>query len=433
MRFRVVIIVVAAVGFSAGFLVVREVSAMPAEGVESARPTGSKSRTGGSRVSSSPQAAIAGSSSGGKHDFATLVRNASRILAKLSPVNRELERMDTGELKALVVELAATLKEQGPPEQMQAASSVQRAAAAKLYQREGTAALDWAAGIAAGEGGKGILSAILSEVTKDNPQLGKEWIQRYRGEYGEGWAKDFTHQAIVGANGRGAEDMLKVIELFKDDLRGIKVTQGTFAEDFDFHRLITGQPAGFDFSDAVAYWAARDKEAAWAAVDEVIKSGAQRGTTYFGSLLRGIVTLEGDERAAAWTMDKLGEIPAASRQAAIRSLVMYPLPGPTVAALVRAMPDENDRVFFASELALPFRAASALGALQALGSEDLQVKALVRSAEKQAGYAARGNAPSTETLGFFATTMDQLQFTPASREQVKNALPPLGETSSDNH
>jgi hypothetical protein len=377
----------------------------------------------GTRVSDGAPSNGSKVSGDGKRDFATLVRKSPQILSKLSPVNRELERMNAGELKALMRELAISLKRELPAEEGQAAYSVQQAAAAELWRREGPAALEWAAGIAAGEGKNGILSAILSEVTRDLPEIGKQWIERYRGEFGDEWAREFANCAIAGANGRGVDDVLKVMELFKDDMRGVPLNQGTYAEDFDFHRLVTSLPPGYNLTETVKYWAARDKEAAWEGVREVMTTSGPGGGVYFASLFRGIVTLEGDEKAAAWTMTKLGEIPAGSREKAIRSLAMYRLPNESASALIQAMPGENDRVYLVSELAQPSRAAAALGALQALGLEKLQAQALVLTAARQAEYAARGNAPSRETLGFFTTTMDQLHFTPESRQMVEAALP----------
>jgi hypothetical protein len=425
MKSRALIIVTALIGFSAGALAVRQFFPGGTGNSADAAPVATrKNRSGGDRENGPIASKGTVSTSAGKHDFATLVRNSPQLLAKLSPLGRELERMDVGELKSLLLETAASLKLDTPPEDKQAASSVLYAAAAEVYRREGIHALDWAAEIPKENGRGTVLSAVLSPVTRDLPETGKEWVEKYRAELGDEWARGFSHQAIVGANGRGAEDMLKVVELFKNDLRGISLTQGTYAEDFDFHRLITGQPAGFDFSEAVTYWAARDKEAAWGAVDEVIKSGGIRGTTYFGSLFRGIVTLEGDEKAAAWTAGKLAEIPAESREKAIRSLVMYRLPGETVSKLVRAMPDENDRVSFVAEISQSYRGESAMEALRALDSENLQTRALVRSAGKYAGYAAHGNPPSKETREFFNTTMEKLNFTPAARQRVEAAFVP---------
>jgi len=264
-------------------------------------------------------------------------------------------------------------------------------------------------------------------VTKDFPETGKQWIEKYREEYGDGWAKGFAHQAVIGANGRGAEDVLKVLTLFKDDLRGISRTQGTYAEDFDFHLLVTRQPTGHDFGEAVIRWAARDKEAAWSAVDELIKAGQTRGAIYVGSVFRGIVALEGDEKATAWMMGKLDQVPAESRERAITALTRYPLPGETVAGLVRAMRTEEERVLFTAAFAKPYRGESAVDGLRALGTEDLQARALARSAGEYAGYAATGNPPDQKTRDFFSATMDKLNFSPAAREKVEAALPPAAD------
>lgn len=433
MKTRPLVIVTAVIGFTAGILVVKQVfpgaTADRADAATLVPPR--NTRSAGDREDGAIRPKATASTTAGKHDFASLVRASSRLPPKPTAVGRELARMDVGALKGLSLELAANFQEDVSPEEKEEAISILHSAAGELYRREGIRALDWVAGIPKEQGRVIVLSSILSLVTRDLPEVGKEWVERYRAELGDQWAETFCMKALAGANRRSAEDVLKTAALFRSDLGGKAMNLGGYAEDFDFHRLITGQNEEADFSAAVVYWAARDKEAAWGALDEVIKAGGSRGTSYFGSLFQGIVTLEGDEKAAAWTAGKLAEIPAEQHEDAIRSLLRRRPPNETLVKLVRAMPDEGDRVIFASELFWPERGESATVALRALASESLQTQALVRTAGRYAEYAARGNPPDQATRDFFLTTMEKLNFTAASREKVEAALSVPVESSGE--
>ena len=422
MKSSVPSLILAVAGFLTGYAAIQivppKVDAKPAERPPHEITSHSDRRNG----SVSTGAAKNHGSTSGKHDFASLLRKSRTLHAKFSGLLAELERMDTDVLKNLARELAEVDMRRLSPEDQQAVGSVYTATLAEIYRREGLKALDWACEIEPKEKRLPLLSRFLSCVVKDTPEIAKTWIDRYRSEYGDKWASQFVHQAIIGANSRGADDVIRVQKLFGDELRGVAITQGTYAEDFDFHRLLTGMPPGVPVHESVEYWAARDKDAAWKGVQEIIASQGQ-GAGYLGSLFRGMSKLEGGEPAAKWTVNKLDQIPVELRERAIQSLTMSKLPKETITTLSTAFTRDEDRVFFVSGFVSPFRAEMATGALESLPSEELRVHALIRAATPYRRAALDpANSKDKTTLDFFGSTMDRLNLSPSSRVQVEAAL-----------
>lgn len=421
MNHRSIVIGLAGIGFSVGIFAGWQLSARPARRADAVSALASKSRQmerDGKRKSEGKQKA---EPTLGKHDFATLVRYARKLPGKPSALKLELGRMDAGGLKALALELSASLKVEAPPEEKQAAYGVLQAAMQELYRREGERALEWAGGISHTGDRFNVLTLLLSELAQESPEKSRKWISKHRDEYGDDWAWNFYPYAMVGANGRGAEDVIKVMELFASDSRGMMLNMGNYAEDFDFHRLVTAFPYSADLNPSMEHWAARDKEAAWAAVNEVITADGAGGASYMGSLLKGAVALESDETAAAWTVSKLELLSGETKERALRSITSTPFSVETMTALVNALPAERDRVSLASEYAMS-RPAIALPVMQALGSEAAQIQTLLNVALRLANYTSYGNPPSKETVDSYTTIMEQLRLAPEFREKFHEVL-----------
>lgn len=416
-------LVLAAGGFLAGHFIAKAIpqndAGQPTQRSALTASTATRERRSGNVTSNTAKDTGIAS---GRHDFASLLRKSRTLYPKFSKFSAEFERMDSSALRNLALELAEVDMGRVPPKDRQATYSVRSAALAEIYRREGLKALDWVSEMEPKEKRNALLSGILSCVVKDTPEIAKTWIDRYRNEYGGEWASQFVHQAIIGANSRGADDVIRVQKLFGDELRGVAITQGTYAEDFDFHRLLTGMPPGFPLHESMEYWAARDKDAAWKGVQEIIASQGQ-GAGYLGSLFRGMSKLEGGEPAAKWTVDKLDQIPAELRERAIQSLTMSKLPKETITTLSAAFTHDEDRVFFVSGFVSPFRAELAVGALENLPSEELRVQALIRAATPYRRAALDpANSKDKAALDFFGSTMDRLNLSPSSRVQVEAAL-----------
>ncbi len=94
------------------------------------------------------------------------------------------------------------------------------------------------------------------------------------------------------------------------------------------------------------------------------------------------------------------------------------------AAIMAELPRESDRVALAASVVSPFaNDAAAIGVLQTLDSQLLQVQALVSSAKVYSRAASNsGSAESKKIHDHYSTLMDQLDLSPASRESVNTVL-----------
>lgn len=353
-----------------------------------------------------------------RRSFAALVRDAAVIVERDQPC-RDVERMDAAQLKSAILE---SLPRPGVSVSLmdrEAGVRVLTAAARELYKREGETSLEWAAAEAPAEQRAAVLSELLEVAAKDSPDLVKAWTDRYRAEFGDEWAKRFSLPAVMGAVERGAYELLRVRELLSTSvLPGESVS---YPEDFDFHLLVTRSPPVWNLYAPVTYWAGLDKEAAWKGVKQVMDSQKGSGVTFVGCAYRGVLAMEGNEKAAEWIAGKLGEVPAEHRQRAIQSLGSYPPIGPDAsAALVRAIPDTADRVFFASGQFAPGKGSN-LAVLQALDSPQLQTEALAAAATKHARFAGASSS-GDEMRALYTSTMEQLRLDPQSRDKVMAVL-----------
>lgn len=353
-----------------------------------------------------------------RRSFAALVRDAPVIAERDQPC-RDVERMDAGQLKSAIL---GSLPQPGVSSALadrEAVARVLSAAARELYKREGEKALEWAAAEAPAEQRAAVLSELLNAAAKDSPDLVKAWTDRYRGEFGDEWAKRFNLAAVMGAVERSAYELLRVRELLSTRL--LPGESVSYPEDFDFHLLVTRSPPVWNLYAPVTYWAGVNKEAAWKGVKQVMDSNPGSGIGFVGCTYRGVLAIEGNEKAAEWIATKLGEVPAEHRQRAIQALGSYPPLGPEAsAALVRAIPDTADRVFFASGQFAPGKSSN-LAVLQALDSPQLQTEALAAAATRHARFAG-ANSSGDEMRASYTSTMEQLRLDPQSREKVMAVL-----------
>lgn len=301
-------------------------------------------------------------------------------------------------------------------EEAEAASAVFSAAARELWRRDGEKALEWAVAEAPAGMRPEILSELLREAAKDSPDLIKPWSDRFRGEYGNPWANRFELPAVTGAAGRGAEELLRVCDLFST--RVLPASADSYPEDFDFRLLLTGHLPAWNLQAPVICWAARDKEDSWSGVKDLMESNPGKGVSLVGHLFRGVLAMEGEEKAASWTVEKLGELDPQLRRRAIKDMSIDPLDTEAVAALVRAFPTPQDKTDLVLEPLRNFLSAASVAALKALDSPQLQAEVLMAAAAELRGSAT----PVLRHRAFYRSTVEQLQLDPQSREKVMQML-----------
>lgn len=357
---------------------------------------------------------------GEKHDLASLLRWRQMQDIGHAEQLREIERMEDTELKGLLTDFAARMTEAG--EDKPALYAVIGMAAKELYKREGEAALAWAG--SQEDGRPMLLSALTSAAAYEDPVLALPWIERYQAEFGKDQFNTMVHEAVKGATSRGAEDLLKLKELYGDRLRGVQFPGGTFPEGFDFARFVSGMKGDFRLQSTVQYWAATDKDAAWSGVKDSIAGELDR-LQFLGALFSGVAIMEGDKQAAEWLLPKLDEIPAYKRDQAIRALRNQASMTPaSIHAIMPLLRDEGERMTLAKATITPF-GGSGLPALRCLASDDSREEALLGAAGDLSHYLKRlPPAEKKRTTDNFTTMMNELKFSDERRQRVMGALLP---------
>lgn len=333
----------------------------------------------------------------------------------------QLERMDTAAIRDLMTGLVAAQKDDRATD----FGEILAAAAGELFRREGEEALEWANRLDPSAGRTLLIDQMIRAAAGQSPEIALPWIGRYHQEFGKGLSNEFGRAAIIGATARGAEDLLRLKELYGDELRGCQFPIGPYPDGFDFHLLVAKLPFSSDLRPTLACWTARDRDAAWAGIKEVIERDRNLAAGYFGSLFTGIAATEGDRKAARWVAAKLDEVPPDLRERAIASILTDQLlENASYESVMAGLPRESDRVALAGSLVSPGgNSPAALGALKLLGSEALQTDALASAAVGFSRMVAdTGNPNSRMVLDYFDGLMNQLKLSPASREKITTTL-----------
>lgn len=131
-----------------------------------------------------------------RRTFAAFLKDAPVLFERNKPY-KDLERMDAGQLKAVVLEALSQNVPTAELADRQAASGVMAAAARELYEREGEKALEWAMAEVPAEQRGAVLSELLMFAAKDFPDTMKAWTDRFRGQYGDDWAERFHLAAVM--------------------------------------------------------------------------------------------------------------------------------------------------------------------------------------------------------------------------------------------
>jgi hypothetical protein len=232
----------------------------------------------------------------------------------------EMERLNTARLR----ELASTFGVETNGKLYSSAAAapyvIMSAALDELHRREGLAAVEWVASWSAGEERKTALYVILNIAARENPFGAKVWHDRYLAEYGRSHIDQFYTFAIEGAKERGADELIKVEELFsKSEERRSSAFKGEFSEGFDFGKLYSVLAGKRDLTQAVHHWAVRDKAAAWEMVSKHLTQ-EDGNPQHFTSLVTGAITTDGEAEGVKWALERIKELPDDKRRECLRML-----------------------------------------------------------------------------------------------------------------
>ena len=352
-----------------------------------------------------------------KHDFAALLKWSKQRESSGTLIAREMERLDKGELRALLIELAADA--QGD---LQRSGRALHFAAKELFKREGAAALEWADALDDGLRKK-LYPRVLQAALESDAIAYKAKFDEYAKEFGDGVARSLIYPMIGGATERGAEDLIKLREVYGDALKQFMLPMGTLPDDFDFHRFFTGMTGSSireGMGSTFQYWSAKDREAAWAGFKELSASGKPGVAGYFPCLFDGVAAVAGPAKAAEWLAPKLVELPEEQRSKALASFGLSgPLESETVATLIPLLGSEADRMKLAQRAVAASTSGSPAGAaaLAALASDEQRADVLLNHVRTY-GFEKMPPSSRNRLRGELEKMMETVKLPEAMRSQV---------------
>jgi hypothetical protein len=281
---------------------------------------------------------------------------------------RELERLSAGQLRDLITELAARSGSGG-----NSAPDLMNPAAMELYKREGLAAADWiTATIPEGAARRSLLGTVISLAAREHPESAKPWITRLEADYGRDAITGPMFNAVQGATARGAEDLVRLVDLFgKDYLSRTMIPQGECPPDFDFGTLYSGVVGKVNLRTTVETWATRDADAAWQAVRNDLQTRGKPAAQYFESIMLGLISREGDAAAMAWGVEALKELPQEQRDLCLSGLYTRYSTAQSISAAARSLDPEAREQFASSLISMTAGNARVVGVLETLERDQL--------------------------------------------------------------
>lgn len=379
---------------------------------ESPAPSSSPATTAGTRKPKSAQADPEA------HTFENLLK-AFKQQRVGPPIRAQLERLSNLELREWATQdwpADPPPGTGGSPKRM-----ILLQIADLLYEREGLSAIEWA-DQQTKELREIMLGAMVLKAAKNDPIAAKPWVDKVLKDYGQ--VSNYAIAAESGARKRGAEDLIKVYETYPG-LGFSSFGYDAFADDFDFKKFAELNSGKRFVPSVYTAWASRDAEAA--AADMIARSGNDpKALRHTGALFAGVAAVRGDQEAAQWIVGKLSEIPASNRADAVKSLRGNAmLSGSEVAAVLTALPTQEDRLLYASEAISPLgNPSTARQAFAAFPTVEAKTDLLMTIASKYRLLASnsRNRGGPNDPVKFFQTTMEELNLPEASRQQVMDSL-----------
>lgn len=290
-------------------------------------------------------------------------------------------------------------------------------AAAELYKRDGTKALEWAEQ----SGKKEVFASMVQAIAANELEAGRPWLERLNTLHGDLAAASASADIRQAARMRGSEDLLKAEALYDANLV-IRVPE--FAEGFDFMSYLKRSEQRSEDGDAFRYLAAADPEAA---AQDLLASSRQQGrlnhlsSTIFA--LEGRAAMSTEEEAAEWISGVASRLEEGPRERLITALADQENSERRIQALIGKLPSDEDRVALTRQFMMSAKTdAQALTALRALPGENLRIRA-IESRWQNCDALQRSNPEFlTGMKGEMETLMDQISLSPAGREQVRSFL-----------
>ena len=137
------------------------------------------------------------------------------------------------------------------------------------------------------------------------------WMEKYHAENGKAQTYgEFKSIAIKGAVDRGADAVIRAFEAFPE--RGAYGALGNleFPENFDFAKLHKAVVGKMGMNNVFAQRTLRDRGAAWAAMEEGIRTFKGNPPDEIGEgMMKAVMVKEGEPAGVTWMLGKLAALP----------------------------------------------------------------------------------------------------------------------------
>lgn len=294
-------------------------------------------------------------------------------------------------------------------------------AADELFRREGIRSIEWAATLENDE--TDIFGLILIRGLCAEPAIAAPWIQQRADERRYAWAIRTVEAAYAKACGSNPAAALEMERLFADDfLNGSPGMIPQIDPGIDYAAFITHSQSVYAASTAATYWTATDPAAATASLEGLI----QTKPWLLGAMMTGMLRSTDKDETTRWVAEKIENLPADVRQRALAGLNgSYPFTtAEHVAAVMEALRNEDDRLFYAQRTASGNLVRGGEAFLQAVtlaGGLEQQMQVLTGTAReitKQSGYEA-GENPAIPAM---AKALERLQMKEADKAAVMKIM-----------
>ncbi|RYD27223.1 MAG: hypothetical protein EOP86_24840, partial [Verrucomicrobiaceae bacterium] len=244
----------------------------------------------------------------------TLATLTSRVKAEETApgaLRAAVARVDTATLKSILLEqsgILAAMTEGGKTRQPHL--DLHTAAMEELWSRGKFSTLTWAETLEEPELRAMVRKGLLLHALAEDVDGALPWMEKYHAEHGKsGTYDEFKTIAMRGAVARGADAVIRAAGAFPDSGGYPAFRNVEFPEDFDFGKLNQSLGAKVDMTNVFSQWTLRDRDAAWAAMEQRI--GSLRGSTereIGEGLMKAVLVKDGEPAGVAWMMDRLSAI-----------------------------------------------------------------------------------------------------------------------------
>ena len=136
------------------------------------------------------------------------------------------------------------------------------------------------------------------------------WMEKYHAEHGKAQTYGgFKSIAIKSAVDRGADAVIRAFEAFPEPGAFTTFRNVEFPEDFDFAKLNQAVAGKMDMTNVFAQWTLRDRDAAWAAIEDGLRSSKGNPADEIGKgLMKAVMVKDGEPAGVAWVLDRLSGV-----------------------------------------------------------------------------------------------------------------------------